>query len=409
VDQHANPTAGCSAVGKEHSNQAGNYLRISSAVTWHQQEAAKEKAVEQYSIITPPDGSGLEVDVLNGLIPLQPVAGVTVIAGEGESTTGAAGCVIFGGIPATRINVEAFKVGDVTETGAIKKLFPEVLVVPNRTTHVEAVLNQGAAITAKFFHGGEAVTGDTFVAANSKLEPAPNFELGSTLFNEPFGAEGEYYALPAGGTGSEPYTEAKMAYQAQATTPISSKYYPTGDLFPFESAWTVYPGDCAENSPYVVNKIAYPLSSLPSVAPTPGQDATVNVFTSYVLLNAYSGSQGTPGLLESTSRPVKITNLSCASSKPPDNASSFSTIHLQNTTEASAPAKQGHLEAPYQPFGKFKLCLWDQKTEETYTTEYTNETEAGSSINLYLKETTEFESTSKHFVKVAVKQKKDTC
>jgi type II secretory pathway pseudopilin PulG len=395
-----NQNASCSATGKEHSNQAGNYLQVHTMITWPQQQAAGLHPLEQYSIITPPDGSGLEVDVTNGRTPELPVSGVTVVAGEAESTTGEAGCVIFGGIPATRINVDAFKVGDVvTPTDTIKKVFPEVLVAPNITTHIEAKLNQGAAITAEYSHEGKPATGDTFVAYNSQLEPAPNLELGSTRFGV-FGKEGEYNALP--GT-----TEAG-SYKEKATTPISGTYYPTGDLFPFQGAWVVYPGDCAENNPETVDKGQFPASSDPSVAPEPGQDATVKVPTSYVQLNAYKGIKGTI-VLETEERPVKITNTVCTSAKipTPDNASSFSAIHTQNTTTGAA---SGHLAAPYQPFGKsFKLCLWDKTEQKTYTTEYANETIAGSTINIWLKETSEFESTAGHFVKVKTGQSTNTC
>jgi type II secretory pathway pseudopilin PulG len=408
----ANQNASCSATGKEHSGAAGNYLQIHTMITWPQQLSASEHPLEEYSIITPPDGSGLEVDVLNGLTPQLPVPGVTVIAGEAESTTGEAGCVIFGGIPATRVNVEAFKVGDVIETGAIKKDFPELLVVPNITTHAEVKLNQGAAITAEFTHEGKQVTGDTFVASNSKLEPAPNFEVGSTQFAT-FGKEGAYDALPAGGTGTEPYAEAKEAYKATATTPISSVYYPSGDLFPFESAWSVYAGDCAENNPHTVDPSQFPESSVPSISLTPGGDPTVKVPTSYVTLNAYTGTKSASGSLEGISRPVKITNSACASSKTPDNAASFSTVHLQNTTVENTitGVKPGHLEVPYQPFGKpFKLCLWDNTAQKTYTTTYADETIAGPTLEIFIGEKKgTYVDGYGHSVEVKEGQFSDTC
>ncbi len=377
--QDANQNASCSATGKEHSNAAGNYLQIHTRITWPQQLASGAHALEQYSIITPPDGSGLEVDVTNGLIPEKPVAGVTVKAAEAESTTGEAGCVIFGGIPATRVNVEAFKVGDVTEeTGAIRKDFPELLVVPNLTTQVPVKLNQGAAITAEFTHEGKAATGDTFVASNSKLEPAPDFELGSTRFG-PFGKEGQYEALPG-----EIEAVPGKSYAATATTPISSVYYPSGDLFPYEGAWTVYAGDCAENNPEVADSVQFAKGSDPGVSLTPGVDATVKVPTSEVTLDAYEGTKVKPGSPESKSRPVKITDTACAASKTPDNASSFSTVHTQSTTTG---AKSGHLEAPYQPFGKaFKLCLWDKEAGKTYTTTYNDETIAGTTLEVFIGE-----------------------
>ncbi len=399
--QDANQNASCSATGKEHSNAAGNYLQIHTRITWPQQLANGAHALEQYSIITPPDGSGLEVDVSNGLIPDKPVAGVTVRAGEAESTTGEAGCVIFGGIPATRVNVEAFKIGDVTpETGAIRKDFPELLVVPNLTTQVPVTLNQGAAITAEFTHEGKAATGDTFVAANSKLEPAPDFELGSTRFG-PFGKEGEYEALPG-----EYEAVPGKSYAATATTPISAVYYPSGDLFPYEGAWSVYAGDCAENNPEVADLAQFPKNSDPSVTPAPGVNATVKVPTSMVTLKTNKGTKAAPGPVESTPSEVKITNTGCAASKTPDNASSFSTIHKQNTTVV-----EGGLEAPYQPFGKsFTLCLWNKGEKKTFTTTYANETIAGPTLEVFVGQAEgEYEDIGHHKFKVKKGQLTNTC
>ncbi len=399
----AKQNASCSATSKEHNNSAGNYLQVHTKITWPQQLAASAHPLEQYSIITPPDGSGLEVDVLNGLIPEQPVAGVTVIAGEAESTTGEAGCVIFGGIPATRVNVEAFKLGDVTETGAIKKVFPELLVVPNITTHAEATLNQGATIKAEFTHEGKAVTGDTFVARNSKLEPAPNFELGSTRWGA-FSGTGEYDALPG-----EIEVSPGNSYKITATTPVSPEYYPTGDLFPFENAWTAYAGDCPANNPHVADESQFPESAVPSVTPAPGATATVQVPTSEVKLEVYKAKKSTMGGggLASTIYPVKITNTACQKEKEekeketkktyiPDNASAYSLVHTQDTTV------KGHLEAPYQPFGKsFKLCLWDEALKYKFTATYANSELTNPAIEVFLEEKANYTDGHAHSIEVA--------
>jgi type II secretory pathway pseudopilin PulG len=410
----AKQNASCSATSKEHNSAAGNYLQVHTKITWPQQAAASEHPLEQYSIITPPDGSGLEIDVLNGLIPEQPVAGVTVIAGEAESTTGEAGCVIFGGIPATRVNVEAFKVGDVTETGAIKKVFPELLVVPNITTHAEVTLNQGAAIKAEFTHEGKAATGDTFVAFNSKLEPAPNFELGSTRFKEPFGKEGEYDALPG-----EIEVSPGKSYKATATTPISPEHYATGDLFPFENAWAVYAGDCPANNPHVADESQFPESAIPSITPAPGATATVQVPTSEVKLEVYKTKKSVGGGgFATTIYPVKITNTACQKEKEekeketkktyiPDNASVYSLVHTQNTT---GTGKAGQLEAPYQPFGKsFELCLWNKEAQRTYTTTYGDETTTGPILEVYLGEESKYVDGHGHTIEVKKFQSSDTC
>jgi type II secretory pathway pseudopilin PulG len=400
----ANQNASCSATGEEHSSQAGNYLQIHTEITWPQQLAASEKPLEQYSIVTPPDGSGLEVDVLSGRTPEQPVSGVTVIAGEGTTsstaTTSEAGCVIFGGIPATRVNIESFKIGDVTESGAIKKFDPEVLVAPNITTHVPVILNRGAAVTAEFTHEGNPATGDTFVAASSKLKPAPYFELGSTRFGA-FGKEGEYDAEPG-----EIEASPGKSYAATATTPISATYYPTGDLFPFEAPWSVYAGDCTENNPEVADPSQFPKNSDPSVALEPGQNPTVKIPTSELTLDVYKAKKSTlgGGGLASAIFPVKITNTGCQKVKEeeeknkktyiPDNASQYSLVHTQDTTA-------GHLEAPYQPFGKsFKLCLYNATTKYKFTTTYGNEKTASPAIELFMEEKSNYTDANGHSIEV---------
>jgi Tfp pilus assembly protein PilV len=387
----SNQNASCSAIGKEHSSQAGNYLRISTSVIWPQLKVAKRPALEQSSIITPPDGSGLEVDVVNGRIPQQAVPGATVKAGEAEATTSEAGCVIFGGIPETRINVEVFKLGDVTPTGAVNKVLPEVLIAPNVTTHEEAVLNQGASITAEFTHEGKAVKGDTFVAYNPKINLAPDFEVGSTAFGEPVKATGEYEAL----TGT---------YKATATTPVSSTYYPTGDLFPYESAWFAYAGDCPANNPHTSDPAQFSESAVPTVMTEPGQEGKVSIPTSEVKLALYTGTAASHEALEPKPQAVKITNTECGSSPKPNNAAHYKTEHTQSTTS------EGKLEVPYQPFGKsFTLCVYDSEKKKTYSTQYADETIEGPKIGIYLKEAAKYADGNGHTVEVKTNQNSNTC
>ena len=398
-----NPSGSCSASSKEHSSQSGNYLRIATSVDWHQLEIQKRQPLRQYSIITPPDGSDLEVDVINGRTPEQPVAGVTVIAGEAEATTSEAGCVILGGIPATKITVEAFKLGDVTEAGAVKNISPELAIAPNVTTHKEVVLNTGSFITAKFTHEGKKATGDTIVAYNPKMNLLPDFEVGSTRFGTFTKETGEYEAQTS-------------TYEEIAKTPYSPEYYPTGDLFPFEKGpWEVYAGDCPANNPAVVTKGEISESSI-SVAFEPGEDPPISVPTSEVNLTAYKGTKTLPLVAETIARPVKITNTECLKIKEeeegknkttylPNNASKYSVVHTQNTTST------GSLEAPYQPFGKsFKLCLWDEKEHKTYTTTYADEKILGPKIALYLAEPEgTYADGNGHNVEVKKNQFSNTC
>lgn len=391
-----NPTATCNASGKEHSNQAGDYLRIATEVTWQQLKAAGRPALTQYSIITPPDGSGLEVDVLNGRTPEQPVAGVTVTAGEAEATTGEAGCVILGGIPATRITVESHKLGDVTEAGAITKVQPELSITPNITTHDEVVLNTGSYVTAEFAHEGKTitsegkqVTGDTIVAFNPKMNLAPDFEVGSTRWGIFTKETGEYEAQ----TGT---------YEATAKTPNSPEYYPSGDLFPFEKGpWEIYAGDCPANNPAEIDPSQVSESSI-SVALEPGENPTIKVPTSEVNLTVYKGTKAAlPHEVEKTALPVKITNTECLKIKEkeetknktkylPNNAYGYSVTHTQNTTTTAAVGGAGKLEDPFQPFGKsFKLCLYDallSPSRSFVVATYADEKILGPTIPIYLGE-----------------------
>lgn len=339
---------GCS--NSKNETEESKNLEVSSSVTWKTLEAAKRKAVTQTSVITPPDGSGLEVDVTNLGKPEVGVPNVNVFAGGVETTTGIAGCVIYAGIPATTTNIEAVRTGYVTPGGEHKFIAKEVSIAPNITTHEPVYLASGGRITAKFeynklptYKNGavtETVTGDTFVAANNKMAVAPEFEVGSTGFF--FNSEDEYEPLTGKVTGSTP-----EGYKKEAETARKAPYYSTGDLFPFTNAWTVYAGDCPANNP-----TKYKVSPGEPVVPA-GENITVGVPTSYVTLNLYKKTSGTTEK-ETAKQEVKITNVSCTGEIPQvvaDNAIKSNYVHRQTTNA------EGHLEIPFQPFGKFELCL----------------------------------------------------
>ncbi len=349
-------TAGCA--NSKNETETSKYVDVTSSVKWS--ALGKVRApVTQSSVITPPDGSGLEVDVTNLGNPETPVSGVTVKVEGVSTTTGSKGCVIYTGIPATTTNVEAFKLGYVTPNGEHKVIAKEVSIAPNIITHYHINLNAGGTITATFTHKGAAAKGDTFVAFNNKMGVNPEFEVGSTKFS--FNAEEEYEALT--GTTTEGYAE-------KATTPVKSPSYPTGDLFPFTSAWTVYAGDCTENNP-----LKDGVSPGEAIVPA-GGNATATVPTSYVTLNLYQGASGTTPV--STSQEVKITNLSCTKLVP-NNAIKADYEHRQTTNT------EGHLEVPYQPFGEFEICVAYNNTSSGVHSlykypPYKNTTETGTTL-----------------------------
>jgi len=366
--------AGCSAIGSESSSRTGNnYLRITSLVTWTQLKAAKRPAISQASIITPPDGSTLEVDVKSGSAtkPEVAVPGVTVVAGGVTTTTGSAGCVIYDAIPSTSVNVEASGQNYVTESGAYKVLTEEFTIAPNITTHYPITFAEGGRITADFVYKGVAQTGDTFVVNNSSMKVSPSFEVGSTAGK--FTSAGLY----------EPETS---TFSSSATTPVSTSNYAKGNLFPFsESAWTVYAGDCLENNPSSVTK-GKVASGKALVAV--GGETIVNVPLSFLELGLYEGTKTTkPEKLETKSKyPVTITNLKCATTTTPNNETKIANTHKQETTT------EGHLQRPYQPFGKFKLCMYNSSTKFSHEVEYENAEEVGAKLKLYAGEKSSYET-----------------
>ncbi len=239
------------------SRQSGNAYRITSKVTWKTQEKAERPPVTASSLMTPPIGSSLEVDVLAAPEATTGVSGVTVtinykpLGSSGTSsqsqTTGSEGCVVFGAVPALEAEVEIPEIpGFVTIEGTGQYPTKTISIAPNYTNHYTVIYNRGGALQANFAYNGattakhknnkgteevtQTVTGDTFVARNAKIGLEPYFELGSTSY---------------GTSTTVPYETNTGVFEASAT---SKK-----NLFPFsEEAWAVYAGDCAENNPETV-------------------------------------------------------------------------------------------------------------------------------------------------------------
>jgi hypothetical protein len=375
----------------EQSSSTAPNFRVTTSITWHSVQGGHP--VTESSIVTPPTGSSLEVDVQNAPTPTGGVSGVTVYVTytaletsstvKLEGTTGTAGCVLFTGIRSTTAQVEVpQKLNFVTPSGTLKIEPTEVSIAPNVTTHYAVTYNEGGAITADFTYqgkpeyNGKAVTGDTFVMANKEMALQPDLEVGSTAFVEPYASGGE-----------EEYTPKTSTYRTTAGTPKAAKYA-RGDLFPFPSAsWAVYAGDCAANNPATVtNKAIVPKEE----EVHPGASTPVEVPMSYVNLEVIKQNEKAKSSekLTAPAYPIKITNLSCSAASPapatPDNAVSVSYVHTQSTAA-------GVLENPFQPFGKFELCLQATSTRKDKIS-YLNNTVAGSSFKIYPEEKTAAET-----------------
>ncbi len=415
-------TTGCN-VGEEGSKGKGTYILISSTVTWARMTGS---AVSQSSVITPPTGSALEVKVTNGAST--PTSGVgvaisyTAVESTGtttiEGTTGTSGCVLFAGIPATSAMLKVRETsGIVNKQGTLSWPEEEITLAPNVLTPHEVVLAPGGSLTATFTYLNaakykhkqnnpasaeieETVTGDTFVAENAEMKLAPNFQTGSNQVAQTF--TGGLFEILPGAIGS---------YQATATTQISAASYPKGNLFPFpaEKSWAAYAGDCTANDPEEITKALTTKVTDPAVQVHPAEATAVSVPTTYVLLNVYKKTKaeitalGTNGWkeLETTTRyPVTLTNVKCEGVKP-DNETAIKNEHVQGTTTGSIWG--GHLEAPFQPYGEYEMCLFAGSKTYTPKTRYTNKEAAKKTeVNIYLgepskaeKETVRVESETK--------------
>ena len=377
------------AASESSSKEDGDYLRVTSTIAWPQLTAAKRNPVSQSSIITPPDGSALEVDATNGAYPESALSGVTAkvkyIGVEStevtplEGTTGTAGCIVFGGIPATSTKVEITEMsGFVTTSGAVKVPVAEKTIAPNITTHDPVVLNEGGAITAKFTYNNLPVAGSTFVAfIEGGTSPTTEYTVGATKFEYQSSGEHKYKAL------TEPYA-------TTATTPMGSSY-PKGDLFPFpynetsqthKSKWQVFAGDCKENNAHTIDSAVADGEAVV----LPGQTTEVSVPMTDLVLNVYTGTKSTPEALAKTFYKVKITNTECAKTSTPNNATATNLVHEQSTTS------EGHLEHPYQPFGQEKLCLYNSTEKHTFTVEPELNTPTEHFDTIYLKEKINYHS-----------------
>jgi Tfp pilus assembly protein PilV len=391
ITQEAQPigssgtTSGCSVSNA--TAQTGAYIQIASSVTWPQLKSAKRTAVKQSTLITPPTGSDLEVDVENGATPPAGVSGVTASAKftpeEGgsttiEGTTGAAGCVVFTGIPATSAIVSiAEKPGFVTPNGTLKVPAKEVKIAPNITTHYPVTYNEAGKIKAEFTYNGKPefegkiVRSDTFTAYNVKIPAEPKFEVGSPEF--------EYKAV----SGEEQYKALTTVISTEALTPHGTTFS-HGDLFPFSEKWQVYAGDCPANSIEAATAKTEKLVN-PNTLVEPGQTGVVKVPLSYVTLNVRKGTAGNPGVFETKTYPVTITDTECASVRTPNNAFAANLKHTQNSNS------EGHLTTPFQPFGAYELCLSNTLPilpipKRTYTALRTNSTIGGSSVTIFPEE-----------------------
>lgn len=359
----------CTATTSGASNTSSGYLKIISEVSWHELQASTARKLVTRSIVTGKrPGDALEVDVNNGGSPAQPVEGASVIASGLTTATGAQGCAVYNfqtekEPESTTATVS--KTGWVTPSGATEFKSGSITLVPNLVTHYPIELGQAGAILGEFTNQKKPVTGDTFVAYNTGMNLAPNFELGGT---------------------NSTYATSTYSSTAQTAT----------NLFPFSTAWAVYAGNCPADNPEGASGGSVHTEPVTVIG---GATTKIAVPISYTKLEVYTGSSSTKKESLTTAKDeVKITEPECASSIP-DNGTTANNVHQQYLNGSGA------LTNPYQPYGKHKLCLYDRTEKKTYTTEATNSSEAGTTATIYLKAS----SGTSGGVTVVTGQSSNTC
>jgi type II secretory pathway pseudopilin PulG len=393
VTQEAHPVAASGATGcnaNETTSQTSN-IQIVTTIKWKAQEEAKRPVVKQVSVISPPTGSALEIDVSNKSTTL--ISGVTAVAtfkplesgsyATSEGTTGSLGCVVLSGIQALSAEVSiAKKANFVTPAGLLEWESPKTLsIAPNLTKHYPVYYAGGGRFEATFTYKGattfesKTVTSDTFVAQNAAIGLAPELYVGAPKFVYEVGNEENYRPV----TGGTEVSAVKGEYAAKASTAVGAKYT-TGDLFPFGSGtpWAVYAGECKANN------VGSEAAAKGALVIEQGKATGVEVPVSFVTLKLWKNTQVKPETEEKTSAlKVRVSFPECESTIPIDSLA-FQSEHVQETTT-------GRLTVPFQPFGPAKLCIYSPTTKRSYTVSYTNSTAAGSTANVYLGEPSEAE------------------
>lgn len=350
--------AGCSAgsgAGSGSSHEPSENVEVRSVVSWPGPTNAARLSVESASILTPPDGSALDVEVSNGAAEPLPVSGASVTADSITTSTDSEGCVLYTAIPATSVSVLVTKPNYVTPAGVSSFEKTAIPIAPNIITRVPVTMAEAGAALARFTyagttseHNGRFPSYDTLSAYNTHMETSTNFDI------------------------------------AGSNSTLAANHYATSieterTLFPFPETerWAVFAGDCPADNPETASGGKVAPGKLVVVG---GATEPVAVPLSYVTLELYTGTKSSPGSRDSTTEyPVKITNSPCASAIP-SNATSANDVSEQRTTQIGA------LTQPFQPFGTFSLCVLNATAKRTYTAKYTNSTEAGTTLKMYLKE-----------------------
>lgn len=329
-------TASC-----EKGTSSADYIQIRSTITWPS-IGTRAPVVEQ-SLVAPPNGSvsehsgSLAIQLENG--ENEGIAGVG-LTGTGPATfageTGETGCVIFGDLPEGEYTLTPVISGlNLVDPNGAPPQAQTTSVVGESTNTLALQYDEAGQVTAKFTTtvGGQPVAAkaDAIVAFNSGMKVA-------RVFGTPGTPSPEVTAKP---------------------------------LFPFSSAYSIYPGSCNEDNPGE----SAPDAAIGEVELLPRGEAAVSIQMPPLNLTVWSGKESSKGSVVAGAA-VKITDTKCKNKGGQP---------LKYTTEAA-----GHLAEPALPYSTYEVCAYNSSTNRHNTK--TNikvpasagAIETGTTLNIYL-------------------------
>jgi Tfp pilus assembly protein PilV len=323
----ASATASCTTSGA-----SPDYIETTSKVTWPSMGVTSP--VVESSIISPPPGTALLVQVVNSGAPVSNVyavaSGPAPATGERRLETSANGCAVFSVFPG-EYSMNVFRTGYVTPNGfentkedPVYKASSTKFLVAEATATLTVELAPAGQVEATFQTGGAASEGDSFMLSNAAMSA-----------ERAFGKAGSYAAAIA--------------------TPQT--------IFPFPSAkkYLAFAGTCGSDAPESVGSAEAPEFEVPS------------------------SGLATTSLVEP---PLKIVVMSGKSQASPGTAVSGATVRLKDTNcstvRESKTTSTGQLAPPGIPFGTYQLCVTGGSTGTAKNRKFTtpvfvNDTAAGPS------------------------------
>ncbi len=340
-ESQASGSSSCSA------NGSADYVLATSTVTWYPgATTGPVRQVTASSLVTPQPGGGLIVQVVSSQGTAVNNMSVTATGPQTvSSTTAANGCAIFAGLIGGTYNITVSQPGYVDKDGN---------TTPPANQQAQTVIEGSSAVKVFQFDlaGSINVTFTTIPYGGSVALPVSASGDQVTIFNNNMTYPGFRWAGAAG------------SYQPTVTA--------TG-MFPFTSAYTVYPGSCSADEPRTF-RVRDPTALVP-----PGAGANVQVQLPPLYVTVLSGTPSLPGL-PMVNAHVVVTDTGCGGN-PPTAGGTPSVKRVFSTNSL------GQIANPGLPYGTYTVCAdTNAGARSVYSqqTSVTNATLTGTTVNLYL-------------------------